>query len=97
MRRRLPLIGYAALALAVAALWQFGTPGSAHKIRAEAHDRCLEGKANRDALRTIISRGLDVGTRGTPGYDYYRSHPVEKQASIDRTNLALNELPPIRC
>ena len=94
--------------MAVAVGFWFGTPGSGRKIdqearerarvlAVEAHQRCLEGKQNRTALRKVILRGRAVGKPGTPGYDYYRTHPAEAKKARQQVDRALHDLPPISC
>lgn len=87
--RRLPLIGYlflVALIVVVLGLRQ-----------QDVYRGCVQNKNNRSAIRGIIMRGLDVGKPGTPGYDYYRTHPEEALVSITRVREALEALPPISC
>ncbi len=66
-------------------------------LRAEALQRCIEGAANRSAIRAVILRGLDVGKPGTPGYAYYVQHPEEIALARQRTRDALRALPEITC
>ena len=90
IRRRLPVLAYLALVLALVVVLEFGTPGSGRKI-------CKASQENRAVLRGLIERGKDVGKPGTPGYAYYTKHPEEKQAALDRVDKELDRLPPINC
>lgn len=45
-------------------------------------------------LYHLVARsGATVGRPGTPGYDYYHSHPTELEAAHRQNHQFLNQLP----
>jgi hypothetical protein len=88
---RLAVLGYVFLTL--------GMIAGLYWSHSNAQDICFNAKDNRQILRMLIASGDPQNIQpGQPGYDYYRSHPKERQAAHTRTQRILKEtVPTIEC